>query len=32
MNPIITIEMNNGHKIKIELYPKKAPNSINALL
>jgi len=32
MNPVITIEMNNGHKIKIELYPKKAPNSINALL
>ena len=32
MNPILCIEMNNGNKIKIELYPSKAPNSINALL
>ena len=32
MHPILTIEMNNGNLIKIELYPEKAPNSINALL
>ena len=29
MNPIITIEMENGKKIKIELYPDKAPNTVN---
>lgn len=28
-NPIVTIEMENGHKIKIELYPDKAPNTVN---
>lgn len=32
MHPILCIEMNNGNKIKIELYPQKAPNSINGLL
>lgn len=29
MNPIITIEMGNGKKIKAELYPDKAPNTVN---
>lgn len=28
-NPIITIEMENGKKIKIELYPDIAPNTVN---
>lgn len=28
-NPIATIEMENGHKIKVELYPDKAPNTVN---
>lgn len=28
-NPIVTIEMENGNKIKIELYPKIAPNTVN---
>ena len=28
-NPIVTIEMENGHKIKVELYPDKAPNTVN---
>ncbi len=28
-NPIVTIEMANGHKIKVELYPDKAPNTVN---
>ena len=32
MHPILWIEMNNGNKISIELYPEKAPNSINGLL
>ena len=27
-NPIATIEMQNGGKIKIELYPDKAPNTV----
>lgn len=27
-NPIVTIEMGNGDKIKIELYPKIAPNTV----
>lgn len=27
-NPIVTIEMENGNKIKIELYPKIAPNTV----
>ena len=29
MNPIITIEMENGKNIKVELYPEKAPNTVN---
>ncbi len=28
-NPIVTIKMQNGQKIKIELYPDKAPNTVN---
>lgn len=28
-NPIVTIEMENENKIKIELYPKIAPNTVN---
>lgn len=28
-NPIVTIEMENGNKIKIELYPEIAPNTVN---
>lgn len=28
MNPIVTIEMANGDKIKIELYPEVAPNTV----
>ena len=28
-NPIVTIEMNNGKTIKIELYPEIAPNTVN---
>ncbi|MCM1545594.1 MAG: peptidylprolyl isomerase [Clostridiales bacterium] len=28
-NPIATIEMENGRKIKVELYPDKAPNTVN---
>ncbi|MCR3760747.1 peptidylprolyl isomerase [Clostridium felsineum] len=28
-NPIATIEMENGSKIKIELYPHIAPNTVN---
>lgn len=28
-NPIVTIEMENGKKIKIELYPDIAPNTVN---
>jgi peptidyl-prolyl cis-trans isomerase B (cyclophilin B) len=28
-NPIVTIEMENGNKIKLELYPKVAPNTVN---
>ncbi|WMJ23929.1 peptidylprolyl isomerase [Paludicola sp. MB14-C6] len=27
-NPIVTIEMQNGDKIKIELYPEIAPNTV----
>ena len=27
-NPIITIEMENGNSIKIELYPETAPNTV----
>lgn len=28
-NPIVTIVFNNGQRIKIELYPDKAPNTVN---
>ncbi|WP_256758584.1 peptidylprolyl isomerase [Cohnella sp. WQ 127256] len=28
-NPIVTIEMDNGSIIKVELYPKVAPNTVN---
>ncbi len=28
-NPIVTIEMENGAKIKAELYPQVAPNTVN---
>ena len=28
-NPVVTIEMKNGGIIKIELYPDKAPNTVN---
>ncbi|MEN8904676.1 MAG: peptidylprolyl isomerase [Clostridiales bacterium] len=28
-NPIVTIEMESGNKIKLELYPEIAPNSVN---
>ncbi len=28
-NPIVTIEMENGQIIKAELYPDKAPNTVN---
>lgn len=28
-NPIVTIEMENGDKIIAELYPEKAPNTVN---
>ena len=28
-NPVVTIEMENGDKIKAELYPEIAPNTVN---
>ncbi len=28
-NPVVTIEMENGNQIKIELYPEVAPNTVN---
>lgn len=28
-NPVVTIEMENGDKIKAELYPEVAPNTVN---
>ncbi len=28
-NPVVTIEMENGSSIKIELYPETAPNTVN---
>lgn len=28
-NPVVAIEMKNGGKIKIELYPEVAPNTVN---
>lgn len=31
-NPIVTIEMQNGKKIVAELYPEKAPNTVNNFL
>ncbi|HOJ11817.1 MAG TPA: peptidylprolyl isomerase [Clostridiales bacterium] len=27
-NPLVTIEMENGNKIKVELYPEVAPNTV----
>lgn len=32
MNPIVTIELENGGLIKIELYPEIAPNTVNNFL
>ncbi|NJD04833.1 MAG: peptidylprolyl isomerase [Ruminiclostridium sp.] len=29
INPVVTIEMENGSKIKVELYPEIAPNTVN---
>ncbi len=31
-NPLVTIEMENGKKIVAELYPDKAPNTVNNFL
>lgn len=31
-NPVVTIEMENGGKIKAELYPETAPNTVNNFL
>ena len=31
-NPIVTIELENGNKIKAELYPEIAPNTVNNFL
>jgi len=31
-NPIVTIEMENGKKILVELYPDKAPNTVNSFI
>ncbi len=31
-NPVVTIEMENGDKIKAELYPEIAPNTVNNFL
>lgn len=28
-NPIVTIEMENGNKMEVELYPEIAPNTVN---
>jgi len=28
-NPVVTIEMDNGHTIKLELFPDIAPNTVN---
>ena len=28
-NPVVTFEMENGRKMKAELYPDKAPNTVN---
>lgn len=32
MNPIVTIKMSNGKTFKAELYPEKAPNTVNNFL
>lgn len=32
MNPIVTFEMENGKTFKAELYPDKAPNTVNNFL
>ena len=32
MNPIVTIELENGGVIKLELYPEIAPNTVNNFL
>ena len=29
MNPVVTFTMENGGVIKAELYPEKAPNTVN---
>jgi peptidyl-prolyl cis-trans isomerase B (cyclophilin B) len=29
MNPIVTIKMQNGDQMKVELYPEVAPNTVN---
>ncbi|MGN1235518.1 MAG: peptidylprolyl isomerase, partial [Christensenellaceae bacterium] len=29
MNPIVTFTMENGHTFRAELYPQKAPNTVN---
>ncbi len=31
-NPIVTFEMENGKTFKVELYPEKAPNTVNNFL
>ena len=31
-NPIVTIEMNSGKTIRVELFPDKAPNTVNNFL
>ena len=28
MNPIVTIELNSGKTVKVELYPEIAPNTV----
>lgn len=32
MNPIVTFEMADGKSFKAELYPEKAPNTVNNFL
>lgn len=32
MNPVVTFEMENGKTFKAELYPEKAPNTVNNFL
>ena len=32
MNPVVTIEMENGGIIKAELYPDIAPNTVNSFI